>query len=208
MILYVARHGETTWNREGRYQGQRESQLTGIGEEQALALARGLGKRPISKVYSSPLARCLDTATVLARVRGLIAETDPRLIEIAHGSWEGRLRDEVETDDAPRFTQWREAPDLVLFPGGESLSEVFARWRSFLAALPQEEEVAVVTHDVLVRLAILDASDRDLSRLWEPRVVNGGYARLELDSGKQRLLDECIDSHLQGILVDTARQAL
>ena len=65
-----------------------------------------------------------------------------------------------------------------------------------------------MTHDVLVRLAILDASNNDLSRLWEPRVVNGGYARLELREGNLQVVDECVDAHLQGILVDTARQAL
>jgi len=208
VILYVARHGETTWNREGRYQGQRESQLTEIGEEQARALAWALGESPIAEVYSSPLTRCLETARALAHVRGLVAVPDPRLIEIAHGTWEGRLRDEVEADDAARFVQWREAPDRVRFPGGESLAEVFARWRSFLASLPDVEEVAIVTHDVLVRLAILDASGRELSQLWEPRVVNGGYARMELEDGELRLIDECVDAHLSGILVDTARQAL
>lgn len=208
MILYVARHGETNWNREGRYQGQRESQLTTTGEEQARALARALGSASISSVYSSPLARCLETAAALAQSRDLRAIADERLIEIAHGSWEGRLRDEVEAQDAQTFAQWRETPEIVHFSGGESLADVFARWRSFVTCLPDAEEVAVVTHDVLVRLAILDASGRDLSRLWEPRVVNGGYARLELRAGALRVIDECVDAHLAGILVDTARQAL
>ena len=208
MILYIARHGETTWNREGRYQGQRESELTETGREQARALARALGDTAVAKVYSSPLARCMDSAAPLAEARNLGVVADLRLIEIAHGTWEGRLRDDVQADDAPRFLQWRQTPELVRFPGGESLAEVFARWRSFVSSLHGEDAVAVLTHDVLVRLAILDATKRELSRLWEPRVVNGGYARLDLRAGELRMLDECIDSHLAGILVDTARQAL
>ncbi len=208
MILYVARHGETTWNRAGRYQGQLESQLTSIGQEQALALAQALRDRPLSAIYSSPLSRCRDSARALADARALEPRVDERLIEIGHGTWEGRLREEVERDDPERFSQWRSQPDRVTFPGGETLGAVLERWRTFVAALRGAGEIAVITHDVLVRLAILDASGRGLQWLWEPRVVNGGYARLELRDGRLALLDECIDSHLAGILVDTTRQAL
>lgn len=206
MILYVARHGETTWNREGRYQGQRESVLTALGREQAAALGTALGNRPLDAVYASPLARCMETAHALGRQ----AIADARLLEIAHGSWEGRLRDDVARDDEARFTDWRAHPERVRFEGGESLNEVLARWRSFAAMLEATpaREVAAVTHDVLVRLAILDASDRGISELWEPRVVNGGYATLERTAGRWRVREECVDTHLSGILVDTAHQAL
>jgi phosphoserine phosphatase len=208
VILYVARHGETTWNSEGRYQGQRESALTETGERQAQALAGALRERPLHAVYASPLIRCRDSAQPLADARGLELTIDPRLIEIAHGTWEGRLRRAIEQDDAQRFAQWRLQPDLVAFPGGETLSAVLSRWQTFVATLPREGEVAIVTHDVLVRLALLDASQRSLRRLWEPRVVNGGYARLELGNNGLIVLEECVEAHLAGILVDTTQQAL
>lgn len=208
MILYIARHGETTWNREGRYQGQRESALTETGRQQAQALAHALRESSIEAVYASPLSRCRDSAQPLADARGIELRVDASLIEIAHGSWEGRLREEIARNDAARFTQWRLQPDLVAFPGGETLAAVHRRWQTFIAALPSADEVAIITHDVLVRLAILDASHRPFGRLWEPRVVNGGYARLEFGNKGLVVLDECVETHLAGILVDTSHQAL
>ena len=206
MILYIARHGETSWNREGRYQGQLESELTALGEEQARALGTALGSRTLDAVYASPLTRCLATANALGRP--VIA--DARLIEIAHGTWEGRLRDEIERSDAPRFHAWRTQPQSVSFDGGESLHQVLLRWRSFLSSLAATPAgaIAIVTHDVIVRLAILDASERGAAQLWEPRVVNGGYAVLEKTDTGWRVREECVDTHLCGLLVDTAQQAL
>ncbi len=209
MILYVARHGETDWNRDGRYQGQQESSLTQTGRAQARVLADALGARPLARTIASPLRRCAQTARPLAERADVPLELDARLLEIAHGSWEGRLREEIECDDPETMRSWRETPDRVRFAGGESLADVHARWRAFVHALGDEDgEVAIVTHDVLVRLAILDAGDRPLAQLWRPRVVNGGYARLALAGGRLRLLDECIDAHLGRLVVDTAHQAL
>lgn len=137
--------------------------------------------------------------------------TDARLLEIAHGTWEGRLREEIERDDPRRMHAWRTAPQTVEFEGGESLADVDARWRSFAGALDAEDTV-VVTHDVVVRLAVLAAQGRPLSKLWKPFVHNGGYAVFEyrtIDAGPNwKLVHECEDAHLQGLVADTSRQAL
>ncbi len=122
--------------------------------------------------------------------------------------WEGRLRTQIERADPETMRQWREAPDTVCFDGGESLAAVLARWQSFAQALDGKNEVVLVTHDVLVRLAILSATQRPLSQLWEPRVVNGGYARFTVRNGSWRLEDECVDGHLAELLVDPRQQAL
>lgn len=208
MIVYVARHGETDWNREGRYQGQRESHLTATGRAQAEALAAALDSAEIGRIVSSPLARCRDTATPLSIATGIAVEDDALLLEIGHGTWEGRLRSEIERDDPERMRAWRAHPQTVTFDGGESLAGVYGRWRTFASKLEGNNSVAVITHDVLVRVAILDATMRPLSRLWEPRVVNGGYARFAVNGGEWNLLDECVDAHLTGLLVNTERQAL
>lgn len=208
MIVYLVRHGETTWNQEGRYQGQRESPLTPTGLEQARAVGTALERRRVRRVISSPLVRCVDTARPLATWLKLPIEIAPELIEIAHGSWEGRLRSDLARDDSERMRLWREHPERVQFAGGESLADVMTRWRAFADRLSGNDEVAVITHDVLVRCAVLDATDRPLSRLWEPRVVNGGYARFSVENGVWTLLDECVDVHLGSLVVDTTRQAL
>jgi probable phosphoglycerate mutase len=208
MRLYVARHGETDWNYEGRYQGQRESTLTALGRSQATALASALADSGAARVIASPLQRCVETARPLAARLGTSVETDERLLEIAHGSWEGRLRQEIEQSDAERMRAWREAPHTVTFPGGESLLDVDRRWRGFADSLTGQAGIVVVTHDVLVRLAILAATQAKMAELWEPRVRNGGYAVFEKAPAGWDLVEECHDAHLDGLLADTSRQAL
>lgn len=206
-MIYVARHGETDWNREGRYQGQRESQLTDIGTAQARALADALAPERITRVIASPLARCLDTARPLAARLNVALESDAALIEIAHGTWEGRLRSAIEREDPAAMEMWREHPDRVDFEGGESLAQVNGRWREFVRRLGDADGVAIVTHDVIVRLAILTATGAALSELWKPQVVNGGYAVFR-GGGSWELLDPCVATHLGALTVDTASQAL
>jgi broad specificity phosphatase PhoE len=206
--VYVARHGETDWNHAGRYQGQLESTLTDLGRLQALALANAVAESGARRVIASPLRRCVETARPIAERLGARVETDDRLLEIAHGTWEGRLRDEIERADAVRMRAWRNAPDTVTFEGGESLADVDHRWRAFAGALAGENHAVVVTHDVLVRLAILAATRRATGELWLPRVRNGGYALFDNDRGAWTLLEECHDAHLDGLLADTSRQAL
>jgi phosphoserine phosphatase len=206
-LIIVARHGETDWNREGRYQGQRESRLTQTGVAQANALAEALAVERVTRVIASPLARCVESAQPLARALGVAVETDPNLLEIAHGTWEGRLRAEIELDDPPTIRLWREHPQLVQFEGGESLHDVAHRWRAFVDQLGDADAVAVVTHDVVVRIALLAAMQRPLAELWEPRVVNGGFARFR-GGGSWEVLDACVDAHLGSLVVDTAAQAL
>jgi phosphoserine phosphatase len=208
MRLYVARHGETDWNYEGRYQGQRESVLTDLGRRQARALAGALAESGAGRVIASPLQRCVETARPLADRLLADIETDARLLEIAHGTWEGRLREEIERADGERLRAWREAPHTVTFAGGESLADVDRRWRAFADSLAGENDVVVVTHDVLVRLAILGATGRRTSDLWQPRVRNGGYALFIKTPAAWSLVEECHDAHLGGLFADTERQAL
>ena len=120
MRVYVARHGETTWNLAGRYQGRRESELTELGMRQALALADAMDEAGVGRVVSSPLLRCTATARPSADRRGVEVETDDRLIEIAHGTWEGRLRDELAANDPERYRAWRRDPARVQFENGEN----------------------------------------------------------------------------------------
>lgn len=208
MRLYVARHGETDWNFAGRYQGQLESSLTELGRRQAAALAGALADSGAARVIASPLRRCVDTARPVAERLHASVETDARLLEIAHGTWEGRLRDEIERTDSQRMRAWRDAPHTVTFAGGESLADVDFRWRAFAESLHGQRDVVVVTHDVLVRLAILAATNRPASQLWQPRVRNCGYAVFEKAPAGWDLVDECHDAHLDGLLADTSRQAL
>jgi broad specificity phosphatase PhoE len=206
--VYVARHGESEYNREGRYQGRRESALTPLGRRQAAALAEALAASAATRVISSPLGRSVETARPIAQRLGIALEVDARLIEIALGEWEGRLRVELEREDPSQMAMWQSVPHAVQFEGGESVLDVDARWRSFAATCPADVATIVVTHDILVRLAILAATNRPLARLWDAPAENGAYTLFEVENGQWRLIDECAAEHLAGIRADLSRQAL
>jgi phosphoserine phosphatase len=207
-LAYVARHGETNWNRAGRYQGQQESELTELGKRQAVALSDTLSPGRPGRIIASPLQRCVQTARPLALHLGLEVETDARLLDIAHGTWEGRLKVELAREDPVRSLAWRTAPHTVRFDGGEALEDVASRWQSFVESFQSESDVVVVTHDEVVRIAILWATERSYAQLWEARVVNGGYAIFRVAAPRWQLVEECRADHLEGMLADASRQAL
>ena len=208
MRVYVARHGETTWNLAGRYQGRLESPLSPLGERQVLALADAMASAGAGRVVTSPLGRCTATASPAARRTGARVETDDRLIEIAHGTWEGRLRDEIAANDPARYRAWRADPAHVQFEHGENIAQVLERWRGFAASFAPAAPALVVTHDAVVRVALVDAMSRGLEDFWAARVENGAYAVFDVHDGRWKLVEECVSAHLGALRASTEGQAL
>jgi phosphoserine phosphatase len=206
--VYLARHGETDWNVSGRYQGRLESELSELGIRQAAALAGAMDAAQIGRVVSSPMLRCTATAQPAADRRALVLEIDPRLIEIAHGGWEGRLRDEIAANDPQRYRAWREDPAHVQFEGGENLTQVLERWRAFAAAFRPRVPALVVTHDAIVRVALVDATAGDLGSFWSRSVENGAYAVFEVDDAGWTLIAERVADHLGALRAPIDGQAL
>ncbi|MGP6192707.1 MAG: histidine phosphatase family protein [Vulcanimicrobiaceae bacterium] len=214
-MIYVARHGETTWNVAGRYQGRMESALSALGVRQGFALADHFAQRlargePVpTRILASPLLRCAATARFVGERLGVPVETDRLLIEIGHGTWEGRYRDEIAANDPERYRTWREDPAHVAFEGGEKVDAVMTRWREFAATLVAvRDDVLVVTHDAVVRCALLEAMDRPLADFWRVHVENAAFAVLHGD-GRRLVLDvECSFEHLAEVRAEIAGQAL
>ena len=175
-MIFLARHGETTWNVAGRYQGRLESPLSPLGVRQSEALARHLADAAASggpapqRTISSPLLRCTATAEKTATLLAIPCSTDERLIEIAHGTWEDRARDEIEKNDPARYRAWRRNPARVTFEGGESLAAVLERWRAFAPELRKAGNVLVVTHDAVIRCALVDLLGLTLDDFWKVKV--------------------------------------
>jgi phosphoserine phosphatase len=209
LIALLGRHGETTWNLEGRYQGRMESALSALGLRQALALAEAMTRfRPhLKRVVSSPLLRCTATAQIVAERLDLRVETDDRLIEIGHGDWEGKLRDEIVRDDPHRWHLWKNEPTKITFSEGDSIQEVAERWRAFIAQ-PLEVPTLIVTHDAVARAAIVIAQGRSLDELWDVEMENAAYARFETRSDGWHLVEPLVNAHLDGLRADVASQAL
>ena len=93
--ILLARHGETDWNVEGRWQGWADAPLNDNGRAQARKLAEQLRSTPFDAVYSSDLSRAHETAEILAAPHGVPVVADPGLREIDVGSWSGLTRAEL-----------------------------------------------------------------------------------------------------------------
>jgi probable phosphoglycerate mutase len=174
MRILLARHGETPWNAEGRYQGQIDIPLSPVGEAQAAALGERLACVEIARAVASPLSRARRTAQLaLGAARASMLTTDPDLREIAHGEWEGLLASEINDRDPARLRAWREAPETVLMPGGESLRQVLDRsWQGLARAsegLGSGDTLLVVAHDAVNRVLLCRVLGLPVARLWSFR---------------------------------------
>lgn len=170
MRILLARHGETAWNAEGRYQGQEDIVLSPVGEAQARALGERLREVDITRAVASPLKRARFTAELALGQRDLPLTLDPGLMEIAHGTWEGLLASEIGERDGDLLRAWRDTPHEVLMPQGESLQHVFDRaWPALGRAaegLGADGTLLVVAHDAVNRVLLCRILGIPLARLW------------------------------------------
>lgn len=132
--LYVARHGQTDWNKEKRFQARSDIELNKTGLQQAADLKSLLENSAISfdNVFSSPLSRAYKTATILAN--GSVSEviTDERLLELNMGDFEGKKESDLETELGAPFIAWRDDIFIATAPNGEAFIDVCRRCEGFL----------------------------------------------------------------------------
>ena len=184
MRIILARHAETDWNVEGRYQGQSfDIPLSLSGKAQAQAMASRLALVPLVRVFSSPLLRARQTAEMALEKRNTRLLTDLNFMEIGHGEWEGRLACEIRAEYPEVCRAWRETPHLVTLPGGESFQEVMDRaWPAFCRAcegLGEEDTALIVAHDGVNRAILCRVLGLPLERVWSFRQAPTGLNLLE-----------------------------
>lgn len=139
--IYFIRHGETDWNRDRRYQGQRDIPLNDTGRAQArrngAALRALLPAIADAHFVASPLGRTRETMQIVRGELGLAPETydiDPRLVELSYGDWEGTLQDDVMSRHADAFAARARDPYRWRPEGGESYEDLFARVAGWAAS--------------------------------------------------------------------------
>jgi probable phosphoglycerate mutase len=151
-MLLLARHGETDWNRDRRWQGHADRPLTARGRAQAADLAARLADLPLDAVYASDLRRARDTAEPVATAHGLELVQLPKLREVNVGSWQGLTREEAEARFPAGFQRWREGG--TGWQSGESYGDMSARVLATVERIANEHRggrVLVVTHGGPIR---------------------------------------------------------
>jgi 2,3-bisphosphoglycerate-dependent phosphoglycerate mutase len=189
--LLLVRHGETDWNRDGRWQGQSDTQLNDVGRAQARELADRLSD--VDVVYSSDLARARETAAVASERLGLEVRVEPRLRERAFGAWEGLTTDEIEADFAEQHQRWK-AGEGFGAEDAEPFDVFAARVQSVLDDILERhpgERVLIVAHGGTIRVIHALASGLDYVRDHGliPGVANCAVARYAARDGKLAPID-------------------
>ena len=206
--IILLRYGETTWNIEGRYQGQEDTPLSPRGLEQGRKAALALKDIPIDRAISSPLSRSFETCRMAADYHHLPVIKDSRLIEISHGLWEGIHADEIEASYPKEFHLWHTHPEQVQMPEGENLEDVRKRARNAFDEYAEKydgETVLVAAHDAVNKAIICDLLGLDMSHFWQVKQDNACINVLECDKGIWRLVTLNSTAHL-GYLVSGIEQ--
>ncbi len=158
--LWLVRHGETVWNREGRQQGHLDSPLTDLGVRQAQAIADALADLTFNGLYSSDLGRAMQTADFISRRTGLPVTAEPLLRERHLGFFEGMTWLEAEARHPAAVASFRTGDADFVIPGGESARQRFERTTQCLTELARKhngQPFIVVAHggvlDGMYRLA-------------------------------------------------------
>ena len=189
--ILLARHGETDWNRESRFQGHADPPLNELGREQAAELAAALADEQVAAVYSSPLLRAFETAQAIAERHGLTATPVEGLREVDVGSWQALTRDEVERRFPEQFRRWLEYGRG--WDDGETYEEMGERVLGALEELAVHhdgERIVAVTHGGPIRAALARAEGISHSdaRRRGPVLGNCFVARFAVRHGSLDLL--------------------
>jgi broad specificity phosphatase PhoE len=192
-VVYLARHGQSDWNAEARWQGHADRPLTDLGRRQARELAERLADVRLEAVYSSDLERARATAEAVALPRGLPVSTLPELREIDVGSWSGLTREEAEARVPAAFRRW--ADGAHGWDDGETYEEMTARVVGAvlgLGAIHPDASVLVVAHGGPIRALHATALGIDLAshRKVRPVEPNARLSRLAVRDGRLEVLDQ------------------
>ena len=191
--LVLLRHGRTTWNAVGRWQGQADAPLDDVGRAQAQAAAPVLASLAPASVTSSDLSRARDTAAPLASAAAVALATDPRLREVDVGRWEGLTREEI-VDRYPReWRTWSQGGSDAARGGGETMGDVGRRVGSALedvaAGLDDGATAVVVTHGAAARAGLGTLLALPVDTWWRLHPLrNCAWATLERDPRGWRLV--------------------
>ncbi|MBI2265904.1 MAG: histidine phosphatase family protein [Armatimonadetes bacterium] len=212
--IYFVRHGETSYNKEGRLQGDRDIPLSETGKAQSKAVAERLweefdrvGEKPAA-IYTSLLSRSLDTAKIIGEELQVSPSPVQGLQEMDLGEWEGKTPSELkdsyfDVQNRPLFLQWKEDPTEIRVPGGESIQDVEKRVTSSLEQIitlhGSTDNVVIVTHcgPISVVLAgLLNGSLKDAAKIKQDST---SVTVLEVDGDlyHSRVLSVNDSSHLE-----------
>lgn len=213
--LLLVRHGETDWNKAGKFQGQIDVPLNDNGREQSRRAAEFLKEVKLDFAISSSMLRPKETAEIILQHHPEVKlQLNNELREISHGLWEGKFESEIEQSYPGLLDEWKTAPQNVQMPEGENLQEVWERaiaaWKKIVASASGTG--IVVAHDAINKAILCHLFGLEPEHFWKFKQGNGAVTVIDYPNGPEGLpvLQAMnITTHLSGGILDkTAAGAL
>lgn len=201
MKLYITRHGETEWNREGKMQGWQNSNLTEKGVANAKKLGERLKDIEFDRIYCSPLGRAVDTALYIKGNKNTEIVLKDALKEMGFGCWEGREHEEVLAQYPEQRHNFWHKPHLYKPVDGESYEELLLRVGAVfdeIAGNTSCENIMIVTHAAVIKAIYSIVRNNPLQDFWgEPYMYDTCLTVLEIMDKEVRFILEADISHLE-----------
>jgi broad specificity phosphatase PhoE len=187
-VLYLIRHAETGYNRDGRVQGHTDSNLSRLGIEQARRIAKRLDYVKFEAAYASPSRRTMHTARLA--LPNLTIEPREGLREIRLGAWEGQKAEDLRERYPREVERWFHSPMAVRIPGAETVGQFRRRVVREMNRIRKENpggEIAVVTHAGVICAYLTSVLGMSLDDLWSFKIRNASVTRVLFPQGKARI---------------------
>lgn len=204
-LLWLIRHGETSWNAEGRVQGQTDVPLSDVGHAQARAVAGRLAGRNFGALYSSDLQRVTQTAQPAAQALGLPIRVEPRLRERHYGMFETMTYAEVKVRYPAEYARFRAHDPEFDFNGGEGLRAFYERSVACLSAIAAGhagQDVLVFTHGGVLDMAYRYAKRLGLATKRDFEIPNAALNQIEVANDGWNVLAWAERAHLEAAIDD------
>lgn len=199
--IILVRHCEAQGNTLGLLQGRTDCDVSGNSGAQLELVSLRLRNTPISAIYSSPLKRAYKTAQAINRYHELPIRTDPRLIEIDIGAWEGRSWASIEAEDSELFRLWEKNPGKFAAKGGESMRQVGERMWDAVTDIVRKNPggtVCVTSHGCAIRCFLCLALGKPIEELGDVDWCdNTAISEIDFDrEGRSRVVRMNDASHI------------
>jgi broad specificity phosphatase PhoE len=201
MLMFLVRHAESTWNRQKKFQGQKDPRLSDYGKKEARRLAKRFKGLLFDAVYSSPLTRAYQTAELIVGKKAEIKREDS-LKEICLGDWEGKTLTWIRKRYGEMFYRWAAKPSSVSIPGGEDFKAFVKRVKKVVRSIESHHEegnVLVVCHGGVISTYATTVLNLPPDDVWCLTVRNASLTIVEVSSELRKIVTFNDISHLMSI---------
>ena len=200
MKFFVVRHGETDWNKLGRFQGHTDISLNDRGLSQASETAVASEDWGYTAIYSSPLVRTVQVAEEIAKVTPMLVSQEPGLKELNLGDLEGVTGEEMRNDWPALFAAWRTEPEKMSMPNGESLGELRDRTWQVILDIEQkhssDDSIVVISHNFAIRSIVNELLGMPLAYFHRMSLNLASVCTFDSDERGRRLTGYNSTTHL------------